>query len=53
MANVIPQIPNKAKNAKAAAAAANSVPALRVAVEELCDAVTELQALVDKLIRRS
>jgi molecular chaperone GrpE (heat shock protein) len=52
MAVVIPQIPDKAKNAKAAAAASNSVVQLRAAVEELADAVMQLQAQVDNLIRR-
>lgn len=53
MAAVKPQIPNKAKAAKTAAAAANSIPALRAAVVELCDAVEQLQAQVAQLIQRS
>jgi hypothetical protein len=53
MAAVKPQTPDLAKNAKAAAAASNSVPELRSAVETLSDAVEELQQQVAELQRRS
>lgn len=43
MATIVPEVPNKALEAKAeAAAAGNSVPLLRAAVEKLADVVDDL-----------
>jgi hypothetical protein len=52
MADVKPQIPNKAKEAKAAAQAATSVPQLREAVVDNSEAIEQLQALVAKLQKK-
>ena len=52
MANVRAQRENKVKNAKAEAAAANSVPQLRLAVEKLAEANEEMQLRLDKLEKK-
>jgi len=52
MASVRSQRPDKATEAKSAAAASNSVPQLRAAVETLSDAVKELQLRLDKLEKK-
>lgn len=52
MATVTPEIPDKVNEAKAKAAAANSIPQLKLAVEELADAVTEVKIRLDKLEKK-
>lgn len=52
MAAVTPEVPDKVNEAKAKAAVANSVPQLKVAVEELADAVNEVKARLDKLEKK-
>ena len=49
MAAVNPQVPDKAKEAKAQAAAATNVPQLREAVATLVEAVDALQDRIKKL----
>jgi len=51
MANVTPQIPNKSNEVKNGAAAANSVPDIRVEVVKLAEEVGRLAALVEDLTR--
>ncbi len=52
MASPIPQEPDKAKDAKAAAAVSNSVPELRDAVVTLTEVVQQQAAEIAKLQRR-
>ena len=52
MATPRAQIPDKASEVKAAAAAANSVPELRDQVVKLAEEVQRLQAKIAKLERR-
>ena len=53
MAAVTPQIPDKAKEARNAAAAANAVPELKAAVVTLTDALDEIKARVARLESRA
>ncbi len=51
MANVKAQVPNKATEVQADAAAANSVPELRTQVVKLAEDLEQLRAIVSKLTR--
>jgi hypothetical protein len=52
MANVKAQRPDKVTEAKEKAAAANSVPQLRIAVEVLAEANEAMQLRLDKLEKK-
>lgn len=52
MAEITPELPDKAKEAKSHAAAATNVPALRDAVVELVDALEEAVARIAKLEKK-